>query len=451
MKTFLSLSLLLFSQSLSGAEFRAGVARVKITPPLPIWMSGYAARTRPAESILQDLWAKALVLSDSRGRRVAIVTTDLIGLPATVSNAVAEQLRVRLGLRRSELLLNSSHTHSGPVVRPNLNVLYELSPDDDAAAARYSASLVENLVAVVELATRDMAPADLWSGHGSAGFGVNRREPTSGGVRIGVNPAGPVDHDVPVLRVVSPDGRLRAILFGYACHNTTLGGDSYSINGDYAGFAQVELEKRHPGATAMFFILCGADQNPNPRGTVAHAEKYGVELADGVDKALSGEMRALKSSLRSAFEETKLQFAEHTRETFVQESRNPDKYRQRRARLMLAAYESGHPVRRISYPVQAIRIGDELTILALGGEVVIDYALRAKREYAGRDLVVAGYSNEVMCYIPSKRVLGEGGYEAVDSMIYYGQPGPFRGDVEERIFNCIHKVLKSVGIRKTSD
>jgi neutral ceramidase len=375
------------------------------------------------------------------------VTTDLIGLPSMVSDAVARRLKEKFQLERSELLLNSSHTHSGPVVRPNLKVLYDLSPEDDAIAARYSAKLTEDLVAVVEAAFKDLAPADLASAHGSVSFGTNRREATPSGMRIGVNPSGPTDPDVPIMRVTHPDGRMRAIVFGYACHNTTLGGDSYRIHGDYAGFAQIELEQRYPGTTAMFVMLCGADQNPNPRGTIDHAQKYGLALASTVDQALHGVLHPVKAPLRTAYREVALQFAPHSRETFVQESKSTDKYRQRRARLMLAEYERGHPVQKVAYPIQAIRLGTDLTLLVLGGEVVIDYALRAKREYPGQNLIVAGYSNEVMCYIPSARVLKEGGYEPVESMIYYGQPGPFQANVEETAFRAIHQVLKSVGIK----
>ena len=73
---------------------------------------------------------------------------------------------------------------------------------------------------------------------------------------------------MPVLKITGPDGKLRAVLFGYACHNTTLTAEVYQLSGDYAGFAAAELEAKHPGATALFLMLCGADQNPSPRGTV---------------------------------------------------------------------------------------------------------------------------------------------------------------------------------------
>jgi neutral ceramidase len=158
----------------------------------------------------------------------------------------------------------------------------------------------------------------------------------------------------------------------------------------------------------------------------------------------------VKPPIRAAASNIDLEFALHTREQFEEESKNPNPARVRRAQAMILAYDQRLPPRHTPYPIQAIRFGKSLTILALGGEVVVDYALRAKREYSSEHLLVAGYSNDVMSYIPSQRVLHEGGYEAVDSMIYYGQPGPYADDVEERIFAGIHQVMQRVGATKTS-
>ncbi len=428
------------------ADFQAGVARVEITPPQPFWMSGYAARTHPSEGVYQDLWAKALALRDSEGRQAVLVTTDLIGLPRAISDEVAERVRARFGVEREALVLSSSHTHCGPAVRKNLAVLYDFSEEDRKRVDDYGAELVDRLVDVVGKALEDLAPAQLSVGHGSVGFAVNRREFTPGGVKIGGNPAGPVDHDVPVLKVAGKDGSLRAVVFGYACHNTTLGGDFYRIGGDYAGFAQAALEQARPGATALFVMLCGADQNPSPRGTLEHARQYGQALAAEVGRVLGTSLLPVRPPIRTALEVVSLDFSPHTRAVFEQEATSPDKCRQRRARLMLAAYDAGQPVRQTPYPVQAIRLGADLTLLALAGEVVVDYALRAKRELAGEDLVVAGYCNDVMGYIPSRRVLQEGGYEAVDSMIYYGQPGPFTESVEDTVFAAVRRVVERVGL-----
>jgi len=429
------------------AGLKVGVGRAVITPQGPVWMSGYASRNHPSDGVIHDLWAKALAIEDSGGGRAVLVTTDLIGLPHEVAEEVAGRLKAKHGLVRSQIVLNSAHTHSGPVVWPNLKSMYFLGPEDRDRLIQYSKKLTDDLVAVADAAMADRAPAQVSVGHGSVGFGMNRRETTQKGVRLGVNQKGPVDHDVPVLKVASPDGKLRAVLFAYACHNTTLGGDIYKINGDYAGFAEIELEKALPGTTAMFAILCGADQNPHPRGKMELAEQHGKTLADEVRRVLGGELRPVRGPVRTAYEVTELRFAPHERATFEKEATSPDKYRQARAKLMLAAYDAGRPVRSMPYPVQAVRLGDDLSLVALAGEVTVEYALRLKREFPKENLVVLGYTNEVPCYIPSLAVLKGGGYEPVDSMIYYGKPGPFADSVEETVIAACRKVLKQTGAK----
>ena len=334
---------------------KVGVGRTAITPKGPIWMSGYAARNHPSEGVIHDLWAKALAIEDSGGGRVVLVTTDLIGLPHELAEEVAARLKAKHGLERSQIVLSSSHTHSGPVVWPGLKSMYLLGPEDRDRLVQYGKKLADDLVRTVAAAMADRAPAQISVGHGSVGFAANRRQPTPKGVCLGVNPNWPVDHDVPVLKVAAPDGKLRAVLFAYACHNTTLGGNLYKINGDYAGFAEIELEKALPATTAMFAILCGGDQNPQPRGKVELAQQHGKTLADEVRRVLGGELRPVRGPVRTAYEVTELEFAPHECATFEREATSTDKYKQARAKLMLAAYDAGRPVRSIPYPVQAVR------------------------------------------------------------------------------------------------
>jgi neutral ceramidase len=300
------LALLLTSGSLLAADFQAGLARIRITPPTPYWLSGYAARTNPAVSVQQDLWAKALALRDPQGHRVVLVTTDLIGLPRQISETVAARVRKQFKLARADLVLNCSHTHCGPAVGRNLSVMFDFNAADAQRVQEYSEDLTEKLVLVIGEALRTQTPANLAVGQGSVGFAVNRREPTNKGFKLGVNPNGPVDHTVPVLKVTAPDGQLRAVLFGYSCHNTTLGGDFYQINGDYAGYAQAEFEQAHPGVTALFMMRCGGDQNPNPRGTLDLARQHGQALAAEVDRVVNTELRAVRPPIRTASEVIKL-------------------------------------------------------------------------------------------------------------------------------------------------
>ena len=441
--------LLLCAADLFGSHLKAGSARVDITPTSPVWMSGYAARTHPSSGVLVPLWAKALALESSGNRHIVIVTVDVVGIPRAVSDEVAARVRKQFGLERSQFLLNASHTHTGPMVWPNLKNLVVLAPDEQRRVEDYSLKLADALVTVIGAALHDLSPAMISYGEGSSGFAMNRRLPTASGIKNSPNPDGPVDHRVPVLKIMDLDGRVRAVLFAYACHNTNLGADFYQFSGDYAGYAMLELEKRYPGATALFMMLCGADQNPYPRGTVELAQQHGNELAAEVGRVLSNAMAPVDGPISSAYRLAALSLAPRTRQNFMEELKSSVPVNVRRAQLMLQALDNGKRIGEIDYPVEVVRFGDSLTLLALGGEVTVDYGLRVQREYSGQPVITAGYSNDVMCYIPSNRVLREGGYEARDSMAYYGQPGPFAEGVEDTIFATIHQTMADLGLAPT--
>jgi hypothetical protein len=281
-------------------------------------------------------------------------------------------------------------------------------------------------------AVRDLQPARLAAANGHAGFASPRRPP------IGI---GPYDHDVPVLRVLSADGKvLRGVVFGYACHNTTM--DWYQFFGDYAGVAQLELEQRHPGAVAMFFSGCGGDQNPLPRRRVELAVKYGMMLADAVDAVLEGEMRALGEAPSVKFRLIDLPL-EHQplREELEMKRKSSNKYEKALAQRLLEGLERGEPPPDSypHYPVQVWQWPDGLTWVALGGEVTVEYSLRIKRELGGL-VFVTGYANDVMAYIPSERVLAEGGYEGDSSMIYYQFASKWAPGIENRIVQTVREL-----------
>jgi hypothetical protein len=427
------------------AGITAGVARKVITPETPIWLSGYAARTKPSTEVLHDLWAKALVIGENGKIKVIIVTMDIIGLSHELSEEIAMQVIAKYGIKRSQLLMNASHTHSGPVIWPSLSLMYDMGKDDLRASVSYNRKLAGYITEVIDMAITDMKPANLYIAHGSANVAVNRRQQNENGVVIGVNRDGNTDNDVPVLKVESTDGKIRAILFGYACHNTTL--DIYQVNGDYAGFAQIEIENANPGATAMFMQGCGADQNPYPRRTVELAIQHGKTLADAVQKVLSGTFLTVDLPVRTEMTMVDLEFSPRNSDSLRKDLAGANRFSAARARFILMAMDKGYDVSHLSYPVQAIRFGRDFTILALAGEVVVDYSLLAKARYPKENLFVAGYSNEVPCYIPTAKILKEGGYEPETSMIYYGLPGPLKENVEEKIFGAIDKVMKKTGAR----
>lgn len=425
-------------------RWKAGVAAVTITPDKPLWMAGYASRNKPSEGKFQDLQAKALAVEDAQGTRLVILTLDLIGISRELRDVLEKQAEERYQLPRQSLLVNASHTHSGPVLRAKKSATYPLTDEQVGEIEQYAAGLQEKLVTLVGGALEDLAPAKLGYSHARAGFAMNRRLLTETGYRISPNPDGPVDHDVPVLRVERPDGTLRAVVFGYACHNTTLG--LYQFSGDYAGYAQQYLEEAHPGTKALFMIGCGGDQNPYPRSTLELAEQHGRALANAVEAALLPKPSPVTGPLRSALAEVPLEFAPApSREELLKRKESKNQYEQRHAALLLAELDKSGKL-GASYPclIQVVQFGKELTIVALAGEVVVDYSLRLKRELPGAPVWVAGYSNEVFGYVPSRRVLTEGGYEGGGAMLYTSHPGPFAPSIEDRIVGKVHELVRSL-------
>jgi neutral ceramidase len=428
----------------SDGVWKAGVAQVDITPSEPVWMAGYGARTNPAVGRLQPLYAKSLALQDPAGKRLVLITTDLVGMQAKFTDGLADEIKTKHGLARDQLMFTSSHTHSGPVLADALDnsVWYPLTPAHEQNIRRYTELLRGQLLAVVNQALTDLKPARLSWGISKAGFAVNRREPTPTGIINGANAPGPVDHDVPILRVESPDGELRAVAFGYACHNTTLA--DYLWCGDYAGYAQEYVERAHPGTTGLFFMGCGADANPLPRRTVELCQKYGRQLADAVEAGLKNELRPIAGQAFSGFEHVNLPLDKlPTREELEVQAQGKPSYTQRRAVMLLKVLEQN---RRFAtsypYPVQVWQLGPQLTWVALGGEAVVDYSHRLKREL-GASTWVASYANDVMAYIPSLRVLQEGGYEAtITSGELAGSCwGP---QTEENIIRKVHELVAQV-------
>jgi hypothetical protein len=421
--------------------WKAGVSRVIITPDEPVWMAGYASRNRPSEGKVVDLWAKALVLQDANGNKAVLVTTDLIGFRGSyMSGRIRKRLKELHGLSDDQVILSSSHTHTGPelMVDPDDylyddNLTGQHSAEHREKIISYSENVEDKIVDIVGKALNSLEPAKVYSGQGVARFAVNRRLHRS---KTTVNELsreldGPVDHSVPVFKVTNSAGELLTVVFGYACHNTTLG--IYKFSGDYAGFAQIELEKDYPGTTAMYFAGTGADQNPLPRGTVSYAIQYGKTLAAAVEAVISEPMKELSPVLSTTFSKVELGFANPvpTKDDLIKminESSIPE-YLIHRAKVHLSQLEKGKSLMTsYPYPVQFWKIGEQNMVI-LGSEVVVDYAVRLKQIF-GDDLFIMAYANEIIGYIPSTRVLSEGDYEGTRSAVF---TTPWAPDIEMKI------------------
>ena len=435
--------LVLAATTLLAQSWQAGAAKVDITPQGPIWMAGYAARTKPSEGVILPLHAKALAIDDGRKGRVVFVTTDVIGLPRTVAEEIAIAALKQYKLERSQLVLNSSHTHSGPVIWPNLATMYFMSDSERQKVEAYTRHLITQIVDVIGASLAQLKPAQVEYSLGKATFASNRRKPTPEGIKNSPYPDGPTDHAVPTLRVTGAGNQLRAVLFGYSCHNTTMTGEFYQLNGDYAGFAQAELEAQHPGAIALFATACAGDQNPNPRSTLELAKAHGHQLAQAVQATLTAKAEPLKGRIRSRYQLIELPFQPFGRNDFEADLKSDNKFVVSRAQAVLKAMDNRAISRTLPYPIQAIQLG-RASLVTLGGEVVVDYCLRLRRETNNPNLFVMAYSNDVMCYIPTRKQVDEGGYESKDSFLYYGQPAPLKGETEDILIDKVKTLLKGV-------
>ena len=445
------------------ATWQAGAARRVITPRTPMWMAGYASRNHPAVATSTDLYCKTLFLKDPAGHAGLVITLDLVGISRSLADDWCRWIGKRFGLDRSQIVINVSHTHSGPVVADNLSSLHmwQLEATQREHLRRYAGWLTEQVRSAVAEAVESTEPVHLSWGSGTASFAVNRRnnrpESEVPARRRNGTLKGPQDHDVPVLAVwrgASPSDmaggsgkparhQLKAVLFGYACHATVL--SWYYWSGDYPGHAQRLLEQRYPGAVALFWAGCGGDQNPLPRRRIELAQQYGMQLADAVDQTLQGELHPVRGTLLTRFTTTELAFAEvPTREQVERERASTNRYVAARARMWLARLDQGESLpATYPYPIGYWRFGDQVEWFTLGGEVVVDYALLMKSERRGKATWVAGYSHDVMAYIPSLRVLREGGYEGGGAMVYCGFFAPWRNDVERTIVDAARKLART--------
>ncbi|MEW6157912.1 MAG: neutral/alkaline non-lysosomal ceramidase N-terminal domain-containing protein, partial [Verrucomicrobiota bacterium] len=271
-----------------GVALEAGLARRDITPHPPIWLAGYAARNRAADQVDHRLMANALALKDATGSKFVFVGLDNCEVSHQFGGTVVREAEAKHGLPRGAIMIVSSHTHSAPVLENTLEIMAPASEVERERIRQYSQFLRTQLLDVVRGALADLQPARLEFGNGRARFAINRRVYQEDKINFGENPDGPVDWDVPVLKVRGTNDAVRGVIFGYACHGTSISGnDFYKISGDYMAYAREHIESHFPGATAVFLTGMGGDSNPSPRGTLLDAKRHGLELAGAVVGVLS--------------------------------------------------------------------------------------------------------------------------------------------------------------------
>ncbi|MCB1232507.1 MAG: neutral/alkaline non-lysosomal ceramidase N-terminal domain-containing protein [Verrucomicrobiae bacterium] len=433
-----------------GGGWRVGLAATDITPRDPVYLAGYASRDHAHEGVAAPLHAKALALVDDGGHRAVIITTDLIGLTSEVAEPICTRLSEKTGLDRADILINSSHTHTGPALTLSADPTTKMNAEEAARQVSYTRQLQD---AIFDLAIEALDhadhPARLTRATGVAPFVMNRREPTEDrGIVLGVNPRGPVDRSVPALRVTSgDDDRLLAVLFQAACHNTTLGGNFYRITGDYAGYAQQFVEEKHPGTEALFMIGCAGDANPYPRGELSMSETHGRELGEEICRLLDDEKvwKPVNGPLTTCFTRVDLPLQPAPEGKALAELKlGSGGWRGFVASEIEKRRSNGETIPdRYRAPFSVWQFGNDLTLVGLSGEVVVDYVYRIEEELGPADLWIAAYCHDVYGYLPSARVLREGGYETRG--LYAGGIGLFAPEAEDVVAKTVRDLAVKAG------
>jgi hypothetical protein len=433
-----------------------GVAVVDITPDYPIRLTGYGSRQTESEGVATRLKARALAIgADPGGARgeggddgpAVLLAVDNCAVGAAITEQVAARLKKRVGLKRERFVVCSTHTHCAPALSSELAYIFgrPIPQDQKERIERYGRELAGAMEKVALAALADRASASLAWGQGRVGFAANRRVLKDGKwVNFGVNPNGPVDPSLPVLRATGADGKVRAVLVGYACHCTTLGGEFNKICAEWAGFACDEIERQSPGSVALAVIGCGADANPEPRRNLDDARHHGAAVALEANRLITSKagLTPLPGRVGCRYRELSLPLEPPPdRATLVERSRRTGSVGLL-AQTLLARLDRGEALATtVPYRVQTWCFGDEMAVVFLAGEVVVDYALRLKWEIDTDRIWTVAYSNDVPCYIPSRRILSEGGYEADMSMVFYGHPNRLAPETEDRIVQAVHDLL----------
>jgi hypothetical protein len=417
-----------------------GVARVDITPERPIRLAGYGNRSKSeSDGIIHRLKAEALAFGNDAEHPSVLITVDLVGITERITSKLKQELLKKAGINPAQVLICASHTHGGPEIGNLLNILQyrdggysdSLLPlDHSVHIAQYTEMLSQKLEEVALAALKNRKPALVAWGQGQASFAANRR--TEGG---------PVDPALPILRITNPDGTLKAIFANYACHGTTLEGIN-EINADWIGEAKQLIEANHPGCIAMVALGCGADADPKPRGSMEYVKLHGQEISDNVDKLLVSQLQPLSSPPVGSMKWVKLPFSKIATVPELIKLTEDKTLKGYYARIALDRIERGEAIpSEVNLPVQVWNFDDKLAMINLGGEVVVDYSIRLKNELGAEHLWINAYSNDVPCYIASRRVIKEGGYEADFSMYCYDKPSPLAEEAEDIVVTAVHEMI----------
>ena len=425
--------------------YRIGVAGEDITPPVGIYLAGFAARTEPSTAVYHPLKANAIAIDDGNDPLI-IASAEILGFYEHTEE-VRSRIMAATGIAPSNMILSGSHTHCGPCIR-DMDRHRHGDLDEN-----YIEELFEKVTRCATAAWESRSPARLRFGTGQSDIAVSRRKPDGkGGVEWKPGAEAPHDHDVPVMIVESPRGELRSVIFNYACHPTSRSGTL--IGGDYVCFACDQVESMYPGVTAFFLQGCAGDQKTRPvdpasetfvSRSVDEVRDIGVDLGESVVRTLAtGALERVTGPI--SVNQTILNLDTEPIDMDLVRSSLKDSpaFVQAWARHLFECVENNIPVATsIPFEIQTVRFGNTLAVVTLAGEMTVEHGLRLKREVGPHfdNVLVMAYTNDIVGYVPVRRQISEGGYEVWSSQQYWKRTGPYVAETEDRIHAAVSRSL----------
>ena len=426
-----------------------GVTSLDITPPVGIHLAGYAARNTPSEGVYHPLRAVCIALDDG-GDPSLLISIEWLGFYDRTVEA-REKISARTGVRTDRIMLSGTHTHCGPVLRRDMDTRRHGALDEE-----YIKGTLDALAgcALDALAARE--PARLRVGTGWCGISSSRRRPdTEGGVHFKPSMDAPHDHQVEVMVVEALDGTLRHVLYNYACHPTSAG-SILEIGGDYVTFASDRIEAHRPGVIACFFQGCAGDQKVDARDDdddgyrkldLVEVQQRGEQLGDAVLRVIeSDDLKPVEGKLEWTQVMVEIDTDLPSHDELQQHLASSQAYIVEWAQHHLDLLAAGTPAKRkFDFEVQTLRIGRDLAVVGLAGEMSVEYGLHYRYRF-GADYTAVwtlGYTNEMVGYVPVQRQISEGGYEVVDNNRRLLYTGPFGAATEGRIDKAVARALSA--------
>jgi neutral ceramidase len=438
-------------------NLRVGVGHVDITPSSATPMEGYIERRGVSQGIHDRLFGNAVVLEDESGKKVAVISVDLVGVGKWIVDFARKEIESKTGIPRENVMIAATHTHSGP-----RGIVEFFTGEDAFSKGLFSHALSEKvgngIVEAVAGANKKLKKAQIGLGRGKVnGLCSNRRSPD-----------GPFDPELAVLKMnTAESGQSIGCIVNYACHPTVLGPDNLLLSADFPAFVrdtiQTTFRKRHETEVEVLY-LNGASGNVSTRftrraATFAEAERIGRALGSEVLKVMkavnktNGEVEISTTSEVIKLPQRKLPSIDFVKNDLKHGEEMLKQLRSRGAsggetrvveslvegaKGLLAAYDyaSKFEGREFEVEIQVFRLGEVVTLCAVPAELFVELGLEIKKDLKAMTPLIVGYANGFIGYVLTEEAYREGGYESLSTFL--------DASAGKRIIEVVEKLAKSL-------